>query len=240
MKQLAVWFFHWRYLVLMATLVVFLVVQPIVLDFGDSPLVFDTLLGLVLVTLLLTFTPEKKWRGAAWTLGLSAAAFALWGYAFASTALHEPSLIIGHAIGIVFFLTAIFRIVLSLVAAPQLTVDSVFGAICGYLLMGAAFGLAFSMIDYLSPKSFEFGGHLAGDLLVGRLRSQIFIYFSFVTLTTVGYGDLIPLSAPARTLAWVEAMIGQFYLAILVAGLVGALLRSKQPAQPSSKLPSDD
>jgi hypothetical protein len=239
MKRLAVWFFRWRYLVLTSTLVVFLVIQPIVLDFGDSPLVFDALLGLVLVTVLLTFTREKKWRVVAWTIGLSAAAFSLGGYAFASAA-QDASLIIGHAIGIAFFLAATIRIVLSLVTAPQLSIDSVFGAICGYLLLGTSFGLAFSMIDYLSPNSFEFGSRLADDLLVGRLRSQLFVYFSFVTLTTAGYGDIMPVSPPARTLAWVEAMIGQFYLAVLVAGLVGALLRSKQPAHSSSKLPSDD
>jgi hypothetical protein len=48
-------------------------------------------------------------------------------------------------------------------------------------------------------------------------------YFSFVTLTTVGYGDISPVSPAARTLAWVEAVTGQFYLAVIVAGLVSVL-----------------
>jgi hypothetical protein len=86
------------------------------------------------------------------------------------------------------------------------------------------------MIDYLTPRSFEFGVALTDELRMGRSRTQVFIYYSFVTLTTVGFGDISPLSTPARTLAWVEAMIGQFYLAILVAGLVGALLKAKPSA----------
>ena len=53
---------------------------------------------------------------------------------------------------------------------------------------------------------------------------QLFIYYSFITLTTVGYGDVTPVSATARTCSWLEALTGQFYLAVLVAGLVGTLL----------------
>jgi hypothetical protein len=58
-------------------------------------------------------------------------------------------------------------------------------------------------------------------------RIHLFTYYSFVTLTTVGYGDVTPISTPARTCAWLEALTGQFYLAVLVAGLVGALLSQK-------------
>ena len=53
------------------------------------------------------------------------------------------------------------------------------------------------------------------------VASNDFIYYSFVTLTTVGYGDITPVSPPARTLSWLEAMMGQFYIAVLVAFLVG-------------------
>jgi hypothetical protein len=58
-------------------------------------------------------------------------------------------------------------------------------------------------------------------------RIPLFTYYSFTTLTTVGYGDVTPLSTAARTCAWLEALTGQFYLAVLVAGLVGALLSGK-------------
>jgi len=61
-------------------------------------------------------------------------------------------------------------------------------------------------------------------------RIALFTYYSFITLTTVGYGDVTPVSAPARTFAWLEALTGQFYIAVLVAGLVGALLADKSEA----------
>ena len=52
-------------------------------------------------------------------------------------------------------------------------------------------------------------------------RGSVLVYYSFVTMTTVGYGDITPVSPPARTLSWLEAMMGQFYIAVLVAFLVG-------------------
>jgi hypothetical protein len=56
-------------------------------------------------------------------------------------------------------------------------------------------------------------------------------YYSFVTLTTVGYGDVTPISPTARTFAWIEAMSGQFYLAVVVAGLVSMIVaNTAQPA----------
>lgn len=56
------------------------------------------------------------------------------------------------------------------------------------------------------------------------------MYYSFVTLTTVGYGDIAPASTTARTLAWVEAVVGQLYLAVLIAGLMSALIARNNAA----------
>lgn len=57
--------------------------------------------------------------------------------------------------------------------------------------------------------------------------SNEWLYFSFVTMTTLGYGDLTPISATARTLAYLQAVFGQFYIAILVAGLVTAYITER-------------
>ena len=56
------------------------------------------------------------------------------------------------------------------------------------------------------------------------------LYFSFVTMTTLGYGDILPISATARGLAYMQAVVGQFYIAMLVAGLVGAYISDRQKA----------
>jgi hypothetical protein len=108
-----------------------------------------------------------------------------------------------------------------------LSPDSVYGAICGYLLLGMAWGVLYSMLDTGRPGSFQIGDRLAEQAQAEHSRIPLFTYYSFITLTTVGYGDVTPLSTPARTCAWLEALTGQFYLAVLVAGLVGALLAKK-------------
>ena len=99
--------------------------------------------------------------------------------------------------------------------------DAIFGAVCGYLLLGIIFSLLFSSIETLSPGSFRLPETAGTAALPARLDRGVFNYYSYITLATVGYGDVTPVTPAARTLAWVEAIVGQFYLAVLVAGLVG-------------------
>ena len=103
----------------------------------------------------------------------------------------------------------------------SISLDSIFGAICVYLLVGMAWGSLYSMTEVLNPGSFQATGKLADTLNSAETRQPVLIYYSFVTMTTVGYGDITPVSPPARTLSWLEAMMGQFYIAVLVAFLVG-------------------
>jgi hypothetical protein len=123
-----------------------------------------------------------------------------------------------------FFFGAATLIVRALFAASSLTFDSIFGAACGYLFLGLGWGVCHTMIEGLHPSSFEVSQSLrsAGD--AGHLPPDVLTYYSFVTLTTVGYGDVIPASATTRTFAWIEAITGQFYLAVIVAGLVSMLV----------------
>jgi voltage-gated potassium channel len=101
----------------------------------------------------------------------------------------------------------------------RITSDKIYAAICVYLLIGYAWTFAYAILDELQPGSFAAtteGGPVDYIARVMRLR-----YFSFATLTTVGYGDIVPRLPAARTLAMLEAITGQFYLAVLVARLVG-------------------
>ena len=93
--------------------------------------------------------------------------------------------------------------------------EHIFAALDAYLLVGLIFGVGYSMLDQVWPASF--GSTSAYDLDVGRG-----IYFSFVTLATLGYGDIVPLTGAARGLVIVEAVAGQMYMAVLVARLVSA------------------
>jgi hypothetical protein len=101
------------------------------------------------------------------------------------------------------------------------TAHRVRGAIVVYLLMGVLFGLIYQIIVLAEPSAIRFSGDLSTGNLE-HLRGEL-SYFSFVTLTTVGYGDITPVYPFARAVATLEALSGQFYLAITLARLVSNL-----------------
>lgn len=103
--------------------------------------------------------------------------------------------------------------------ARKVTTRLISAALCLYLLMGALWGFIYDLLDTVAPGSYK------GDILAGAVdiptRLQHFEYFSFVTLTTLGYGDILPQTEGAAALCQTEAIIGQFFMAVLVARLVG-------------------
>ena len=129
----------------------------------------------------------------------------------------------GHLCEVLFLLGASVLIVKSLFSAPTLRFDSILGAVCGYLFLGLAWAVLYSLIEGFRPGSFEIGPKLVTGGEPARPLPHVLTYYSFVTLTTVGYGDISPVSPATRTLAWIEAITGQFYLAVIVAGLVSVL-----------------
>jgi hypothetical protein len=91
------------------------------------------------------------------------------------------------------------------------------GAICVYFLVGIVWALLYSTLEFFQPGSFQMP-----QGTVNQATSQAtFTYYSYVTLTTLGYGEITPISGPARSFALLEAMMGQLYLAVLIARLVG-------------------
>ena len=106
----------------------------------------------------------------------------------------------------------------------EVTFDVILGGVCTYLLVGAFFAQVYAVFEILAPGSLlSQGGPLAsvgpGDLARGHIV-EVF-YYSFVTLTTLGFGDVVPGTPFIRAVTTVEALIGQIYPAILIAHLVG-------------------
>lgn len=92
--------------------------------------------------------------------------------------------------------------------------DVIFAAISAYLLLGIAWAHVYDLLEMAMPGSFK-------GLNTDLVKDDLF-YYSFVTLCTLGYGDIVPLTRPARALTIVEAVIGQLYIAVLIARLMGS------------------
>jgi hypothetical protein len=103
------------------------------------------------------------------------------------------------------------------------TVDGIFATVAAYLLVGVLFGQAYALAIELDPSSFN----LAADLTSYERQGSL-LYFSFVTLATLGYGDMLPLHSAVRTIAVVEAVVGQFYVAVIVAVFVGMFVSQRE------------
>jgi hypothetical protein len=106
--------------------------------------------------------------------------------------------------------------------------DQILGALCGYLLGGLAWSNLYQLVVLHNPAAFTVSPGLAWQLADEDTRNFLFNYFSFVTLTTMGYGDVTPTGPIATSLVWMEAVFGQFYLAVVVAQLVGLQLAAVQ------------
>jgi len=118
------------------------------------------------------------------------------------------------------FLTYVTALVLSAVfRAKTVSMDTISGALAAYMLMGIGWAFAYAMLDALVPGSLVGIPEEAKATGYGRYLS-----YSFVTLTTLGYGDVVPGNEKAGALASLEAIVGQFYLTVLVARLVAMSL----------------
>lgn len=141
---------------------------------------------------------------------------------------HELLFLIGLAGRALFLVLVALSILHDLFRGSKVTGDKLAGAVCVYLLIALIWGYAFLITEFVTPESFSFTqGHERLQLWVSR-EFFPFFYFSLVTMTTVGYGDMAPVTTVARTLATTEALVGQIYLTILVARLVGMYLVYQQ------------
>jgi len=116
-----------------------------------------------------------------------------------------------------FYLWAMFLATKQVMFSGTIDINEIIGAVCIYLLMGLIWALIYLIVAQFIPQSFNGISQLSWHENFFDLA-----YFSFVTLTTLGYGDITPAAPLARFLVYMEAIVGVFYMAILVASLIGA------------------
>jgi hypothetical protein len=116
----------------------------------------------------------------------------------------------------------LFAVILRVLQHEEVRGETIAGAICAYLLIGLLFASGYAATDLLGSQS----------VLQPEARSNDYSYFSFITLTTTGYGDFVPGTDVARRVAMIEAMTGQIFLATTVARLV-ALYRPRRERRPT-------
>jgi Ion channel len=140
-----------------------------------------------------------------------------------------------HLGGAVFLALAVSVILRHLFDRRAVNIDDLLGTMCGYLLAAMAWANVYAVIELTAPGAFNVAGAIAPALGEWHEREALFLYFSLTTLTTIGYGDVSPVAAAARSAAALEGVFGQFYIAVVVAQLVGSKLAEANLREPPDR-----
>lgn len=205
-----------RHLILLCLLLFLFTLAPFI-----APLRYGVfIMNVIGAAVLLSGTHAMRARRKLFAVTVVIAVFAIFINFFISFSRSETLALVSQLCFLVLLSLFSGGILADVIRAGRITADKIYGAICVYLLVGFAWAFVYAILEQLQPGSFsipEGPGNVseyAGRIM--RMR-----YFSFVTLTTVGFGDITPRSSAARNLVALEAVMGQIYLAVLVARLVG-------------------
>lgn len=220
-EDLSVWadrVHRYRFRVLLASLILLLAVVPLTVGTPLFDPIFGISITLVVLSGLLAMQRERLLLLLAALLGVSALLSRWIAILFPSA---ETSLVTTL---VPFFFFAFFVIFLlrAVVTADEVTSDVIAGALSVYLLLGLTWSLLYQSLALVDQSAFSVGSALADT---GPLTLMDYLYYSFITLATVGYGDITPVAPAAQFFAYAEAVLGVLYVAVLVARLVSAYRR---------------
>ncbi|UYU19090.1 MULTISPECIES: potassium channel family protein [Methanoculleus] len=196
---------------LLASLVLLLAVYPYVSAGPTGPAALKVLSSFVLITGV--YAVSNRRRQVVIAVLLAVPAFGL-GWLHIITG--DPALGSAESVFTLLFYAFTALVGLSRVLGTRrITTDTIYGAVSVYLLMGLTWATAYNLVEGITPGSFS------AESGAG-FTFPAFIYFSFVTLATLGYGDITPVTDQARSLALLETVSGTLYIAVLIARLVAA------------------
>jgi hypothetical protein len=197
-----------HYLYLLIAILLELMVYPFVQTAPYKGMVLNVLSTVVLIAAVFVIGVTKNQRFISLALG-GFAFLGIWYIVFI-----EPRYYLGILsviCRVAFDLYVIALILLNLLRAKEVSANTIFGAVSVYLLLGTLFAIIYALIERLMPGSF----------FIEPARTLDFVYFSFSTLTTLGYGDITPVAPHARIATSMQAIIGVLYTAILISRFVG-------------------
>lgn len=203
---------RFTYFGLLLFLVFFFILAPFFSKGAYARLVLDLSLMSMLILSVYICSSNRKYLTISIVLGAPAILRSF----FPGIEMEEISLMFNAA----FFAFVIGILLHLLFTTTYVTKDVLSAALSVYFLVGILYGTIFMLLESFFPGSFALQQPL-GDSTPYTAFGQDLIYFSFVTLTTSGYGDIVPLSQPAKFLSILEAISGQIYLTVMIARLIG-------------------
>jgi hypothetical protein len=129
-------------------------------------------------------------------------------------------LLVAKLVNVIFFIVIVISLIRQIATAKDVSLGVILDSVSGYLLLGLIYSIAILVITQSDPGAYSVPMNPNADS-GGNMNISAPIYFSFVTLATLGYGDIVPQEPYTRSLATFIAVSGQFYIAIIVALLVG-------------------
>jgi voltage-gated potassium channel len=190
---------------------------------AEYPYLREAVLSMIMVLVFVTVFDRASYRLISLLAGLVALA-ALWFLRLADAAHRERIELVVHVGMALFLAIAVAMLLRHLFERRAVSLDDMLGTLCGYLLAAMAFANIYAAIALLVPEAYFVQGVPHAEFPRWHEREAMFLYFSLSTITTVGYGDVTPVVPLARGVAMLEGVFGQFYLAIVVAQLVGSKL----------------
>ena len=206
-----------RFFILLVLILATIVLTPFLDDFIEIRILMDILLTVIFIALILAIRSKRSQLIIGSFLALPLI-ISTWSFYFVQlTSISLMTMIFGA----LFFSYAVKNILHIVVKSEKVTQETIFAAVVAYLLIALMWAYLYMILEIVIPGSFSVPERSI------RAETMQFEYFSFVTITTLGYGDIIPLTNKASALALLEALIGQIYLVVLVAWLVGMHVSSK-------------
>jgi hypothetical protein len=220
------WFRRYPVASFLVALILGFVTAPFEEQFRDGDLIESARLTVVMLTGLLALGGNRK--TLAWGMVLVMPALAgKWVNHWRPDLVPAWSFFVPGLLFCIFVVVHLLRFILR---APRVDSEVLCAGVAGYLMLGLLWSLAYLLVARLVPDSFVFTVGPAGGQ---SMKGFTGVYYSFITLTTVGYGDIVPSSGAARMLAMTEAIAGTLYMAVMVARLVSLYYAPGSSGEPS-------